>query len=91
MQNKFSYQEVEKKVKEIIIGYLQIDKTVDEIDANEQFFLDKFGFNSIDALELLLEIEQEFNIEIADEDLSAELLKSVNLIASYVFNAVEKE
>ncbi|MNC78192.1 acyl carrier protein [compost metagenome] len=60
--------------------------TADQIVATEEGFLEKYGFNSVDALELLLHVEKNYNIEVADEDLNANLLKSISSLASYVIN-----
>lgn len=86
---KESLLEVENKLKTIIIEHLHLDKSADEIDSEEEFILDTYGFSSIDALELLLIIEKEFNIVIEDEDLDANLFRTLRSMSLYVVNAIE--
>ena len=46
--------------------------------------LDDKGLNSMDAISILVAVEDKFNIEINDEDLSAELVRTLGSIADYV-------
>src|SRR5262245_49525003 len=68
-----SLEEVERTVKSLVASHLNLDIDPQDIDAHEEHFLTNRGFNSIDALELLITVEQEFGIEIDDEDLDASL------------------
>ncbi len=77
--------EVENRVKEILIEDMELNLEPSDIDVNEEYFLDKYGLNSVDALELLLRMEEEFDIEISDENLNAELIKSVGVLSNYIF------
>jgi acyl carrier protein len=74
---------VQDKVASIIKGHLGLDISAEALKQIENF-LEEFDLNSVDALELLLKIENEFDIEIDDEDLNAELLKSVKTLSNYV-------
>ncbi len=76
--------EIEEKLKVIIINHLKLDIASEDINPEEEYFLDSFGFNSVDALELLLVIEREFDIEIADEDLDASLFMTLRSLSSYI-------
>ena len=70
------------KLKEIILGSIQIDDLPDGIeDAN---MINALGINSVDALEILIWIEDTFNLQIPDEDLNSELLVSMNKLADYI-------
>lgn len=75
------------KIEQIIIDHLKLDKKPGELDT-AQDFLAEYGLNSVDALELLLTIEKEFDIEIDDEDLNADLINSINSLSQYVANKV---
>jgi acyl carrier protein len=46
--------------------------------------IDRYGFSSIDTLELLLILERKFGITLADEDLSAEVLSSAGALATHI-------
>lgn len=47
--------------------------------------------SSLDILESLCEIEEKFNINIPDEDLTEELFASVSSLASYVEHSAQSE
>lgn len=89
MEANRMYREIEAKIKEIVIELLQLEKTADMIDSDENLFLEEYGYNSIDALELSIKIENEFDISIQDEDLNAELVQSVGSLTRYVVNAFD--
>ena len=62
----------EDKVKEIIINTMGVDKEKVTLDTS---FVDDLGADSLDAIELIMEFEEEFDIEISDEN--AEKISSV--------------
>lgn len=70
---------VEKKVKEIIVEQLGV--TPDEV-TNEASFVEDLGADSLDTVELVMAFEEEFGIEISDED--AEKIKTVQDAISYI-------
>jgi acyl carrier protein len=74
---------VQNKVTSIIIEHLNLSTSPQDLIQAENF-LEEFGINSVDALELLLKLENEFDIEIDDEDLNAELLKSIKTLSDYI-------
>lgn len=41
--------------------------------------------NSVDALELLLKVEELYDIEIPDEDLNIDLLQNIEQLANYIY------
>ena len=66
------------KVKEIMIDTLNLDDAEISVDAS----LKDLGVDSIDAVELIMALEEEFGIKIADED--AAKLEKVSDIVSYI-------
>lgn len=46
----------------------------------------EYMLNSVDALELLLKIEERFDIEIPDDDLNIDLLQNVEKLADFIYN-----
>lgn len=46
--------------------------------------VEELGMTSVDALEVLIHVENEFNIMIDDSDLSQELVTSLDKLASYI-------
>jgi acyl carrier protein len=63
---------IEDRVKDIIVDQLGVDP--DEVKS-ESHFIDDLGADSLDTVELVMAFEEEFNIEIKDED--AEKIQTV--------------
>lgn len=63
----------------------QLDKDVSEINA-DMSFADDLGADSLDLVELIMTVEEEFNIEIPDEE--AEKMKFVKDAINYVKSKV---
>ena len=70
---------IETKVKKIIID--QLDVTEDEVVSGASF-VDDLGADSLDTVEMVMAFEEEFNIEIPDED--AEGIKTVQDAIGYI-------
>ena len=71
---------VEQKVKEIIAEQLGI-KDIAEI-TNEASFIDDLGADSLDTVELVMAFEEEYGVEIPDED--AEKIRTVQTAIDYI-------
>ena len=71
--------DIEAKVKDIIINELGVEA---EKVTNEASFVDDLGADSLDTVELVMAFEEEFGIEIPDED--AEKLQSVGDAIEYI-------
>ena len=78
-QNKMPDQEIENKVKQIIVDELGVDEN--EVTPNARF-IDDLGADSLDTVELVMRFEEEFGIEIPDED--AEKIQSVRDAYNYI-------
>jgi acyl carrier protein len=70
---------VEDKIKEIIVEQLGV--AAEEV-VPEASFIDDLGADSLDIVELVMAIEEEFGLEIPDED--AERMQSIGDAISYV-------
>ena len=70
---------VEEKVKKIISEQLDID--IDEI-IPEASFVDDLGADSLDLVELVMAMEEAFDLEISDEE--AEKLRTVQDAIDYI-------
>jgi acyl carrier protein len=70
---------VENKVRKIIIE--QLDVTEDEVTPTASF-VDDLGADSLDTVEMVMAFEEEFGIEIPDED--AEKIKTVQDATEYI-------
>ncbi len=85
-----SIEDVEQTVKALVVSHLNLDIDPQDVDIDEEHFLTNRGFNSIDALELLITVEKEFGIQIEDEDLDASLLRTLRVLSRYIHAALEK-
>ena len=70
---------IEQRVKEIIVEQLGVEE--DEVSA-EASFVEDLGADSLDTVELVMAFEEEFNIEIPDED--AEGITTVQDAIDYI-------
>ena len=70
---------VEEKVKEIIVDQLGVDEKQVIAEAS---FIDDLGADSLDTVELVMALEEEFDIEIPDEE--AEKIATVKDATSYI-------
>jgi acyl carrier protein len=60
-----TYEEIETKVKEIVVNELSVD--ADQVTPDAAF-VDDLGADSLDTVELVMKLEEEFDMEIPDED-----------------------
>jgi len=72
------------RVKETIVRSLRLSIAPSEIADDVPLFGEGLGLDSIDALELVLEIERTFGVAIQDEHLGRRVLRSVNSIAEFI-------
>lgn len=71
--------DIESRVKAIIVDKLNVDEN--EITPSAEFSKD-LGADSLDTVELIMEFEKEFNIQIPDEE--AEKITTVGDAISYI-------
>ena len=68
-----------EKMKEIIIHKLGVDENKITKDAK---FVDDLGADSLDTVEIIMDFEEEFDVEIPDED--AEQLTTIQSALDYI-------
>jgi acyl carrier protein len=71
-------------IKKAIVTSLRLPIAPDEIQDDAPLFGEGLGLDSIDALELVLEIERSFGVAISDEQTGTAVLRSVNTIAEHI-------
>jgi len=79
-------EELLGRLKEIIIDRLDVEE---EQIVPEASFVEDLGADSLDIVELIMGIEEEFDIEIPDED--AEKLTTVGEALNYTFSKLDVE
>lgn len=77
---------IEEKVKQIIVDQLGVN--AEEV-TDEASFIDDLGADSLDTVELVMALEEEFDIEIPDED--AEKITKVEEAIDYIKKHSKKE
>lgn len=72
------------QIKEAIVRSLKLPMGPDDIQDAAPLFGEGLGLDSIDALELVLELERSFGVVIGDEETGGRVLRSVDSIAEFV-------
>ena len=69
---------MEHKIRSLIQNHLELE----EITSDTDEFISDLGVDSLEVLEMILMLEEEFDIEIPDEE--AEELKSIDAVIKYM-------
>ena len=71
--------EIFEGVKEVIMEQLDVEEEKVKMEAS---FIDDFGADSLDIVEVIMNLEEKFGLEIEDED--AEKLSTVEDVIKYI-------
>ncbi|NBI06439.1 phosphopantetheine-binding protein [Senegalia massiliensis] len=77
---------IKRKLKKVLINILNLEMSEDEIADKELLFEGKLGFDSLATIRVVFAIEDEFDIEIEDEELSVDLFESIETLGEYIYN-----
>lgn len=84
-------EELVLKLKEQIIEALKLDDlTPDEIDSQAPLFGDGLGLDSIDALEIIVLLEKQYGIRLANAAEGKTIFTNIENIAKYVYENRKK-
>ena len=72
------------RVKELIVRRLKLDIDPTTIQNDAPLFGEGLGLDSIDALELVLGLEQEFGIKVEDEEVGVKAFASVDALVEFI-------
>jgi acyl carrier protein len=75
---------LKQQVKESIVSCLRLRIEANDIADDLTLFRTGLGLDSVDALELVLELERTYGVVIADENQGKEILQSVNTIVTAI-------
>ena len=73
---------IEERVKKLLVNNAELSKGFDEITNDEDLSL--IGMNSITYIKIIVAIEDEFDIEINDEDLDYRMFGNINKISELI-------
>lgn len=76
-------EEIAEKLKEIIVDKIGLDYDEIEMDSN---FINDLGCDSLDVVDLIIEVESVFNIHISDKEI--ENIKLVNEAVDCIYNKI---
>jgi len=76
-------EDIKVKLNEIIIDKLGVEASA---ISNDSKFIDDLGADSLDTVELIMQFEEEFNLEIPDED--AEAITTVGKALEYISSKI---
>lgn len=77
-------EETKARLRKVMVDSLGLD--IDPKDIPDTDLVQTLGLDSINTIEYLIWVEGEFDIQIADEDLSIDLIDDLNRLAAYVEN-----
>jgi len=72
------------EIKQALVRSLRLPMTPEEIGDSTPLFGEGLGLDSIDVLELVLELERSFGVSILDEETGKQALRSVDTIAEFI-------
>ena len=78
-------KQIEAQLKELIIAELNLeDFTPDDMDSDDILFGEKFGLDSIDAVEVVYLVEKQFGVAMKDMSEARPALTSVRTLAAFI-------
>jgi acyl carrier protein len=79
-----SQESLESQVKTAIVRCLKMPIAPEEIEDDMALFGSGLGLDSIDALELVLELQRSFHVVVSDEQMGQRVLRSVRTIVQFI-------
>ena len=84
-------QEIKGSLKRLLVDGLRLqDVRPEDIEDGAPIFVEGLGLDSVDALELVVLVEEKFDIQIPDEDVGKRAFASIDALADYVSGELAK-
>ena len=78
-------EEIKSTLKRLLVDGLRLeDIRPEDIDDAAPIFVEGLGLDSVDALELVVLVEEKFNIQIPDEEVGKKVFASIDALTDYV-------
>jgi len=79
------------RIKEMMVNSLMLQTAPDQIGDDQPLFgPGGLGLDSIDALELVVNMEKSFGVGVPNSEVASQVLKSVNSIHDYIVEKTER-
>ena len=75
---------LKEEIKRAIVESLRLPISVDQIENDMSLFAEGLGLDSIDVLELVLEMERRFGVSITEDETGQRVLRTVDTIADFI-------
>lgn len=82
---------LKEEIKRAVVESLRLPIPVEEIGDSTSLFGEGLGLDSIDVLELVLEMERRFGVSITDDETGQRVLRSVDTIAEFILSERAKK
>jgi len=76
-----------ERVRQMLVSTLELPRDTDEIDPDVALFGSGLGLDSVDAVDLVVQLETEFNVQLPDDVLGRSAMRTVNGIVDLVLAA----
>lgn len=75
---------MENEIKELLIENVFVDSNISELDPDDD--LVEIGLDSLNCIQLIVLLEEKYDIEFCDNDLSVESVRSISQIINYILS-----
>jgi acyl carrier protein len=83
--------ELKRSLKNLVVDGLRLqDVRPEDIEDAAPIFVEGLGLDSVDALELVVLVEERYNIQIPDEDVGKRAFASIEALTDYVSTELAK-
>ncbi|VGO12054.1 Acyl carrier protein [Pontiella desulfatans] len=91
MDKETKLAEIREKLKVLLVDQLALeDVTPEEIEDDSELFGEGLGLDSLDAVEIVVMLQRNFNLEVKDMEKNREVFRTIGTLADYVYEKTEE-